>query len=333
MRAVLPVMLLVSGALHVLGLLAFATFGASLWVTPAPSPLLVTELIVPPATAEPIAPVVPTEPVTPPPAATLEEPAALPAAPLPEPPPVEPPKVEPVTPPKLVARPMPQRLKAQPKPAPPEPKKLPSEPLASRPPKTSRAVAERELSLPGSPLPALTPPASPGNVLGPTTERPPASTPLSVEGGAAGAGKLFERGDAGVIPGTGAGGGSGGPGRAGLGSGGADSGAGTRVAGIPSGAGGAGAGSGLARPLGGYQVKPRYPETARRQGVEGTTVLKVSVSDKGLVDEVLVERSAGYRDLDLAALEAVRQWRFEPAKQGRQAVAVWVMLPVRFTLR
>jgi protein TonB len=94
-----------------------------------------------------------------------------------------------------------------------------------------------------------------------------------------------------------------------------------------------GAGGGLARPLGGYQVKPRYPESARRQGVEGTTLLKIYVSDTGLVEDVLVEGSAGHQDLDLAAMDAVKKWRFEPAKRGNQLIAVWVMLPVRFALR
>ena len=96
---------------------------------------------------------------------------------------------------------------------------------------------------------------------------------------------------------------------------------------------GTGDGNGLARPLGGYQVKPRYPEVARRQGVEGTTLLKIRVSDRGLVEDVLIEHSAGHQDLDLAAMEAVKRWRFEPARQGNRAVAVWVMLPVRFTLK
>jgi protein TonB len=105
------------------------------------------------------------------------------------------------------------------------------------------------------------------------------------------------------------------------------------VAGLQPGAGGTGSGSGLARPLGGYQVKPRYPESARRQGVQGTTLLKVHVSDQGRVDDVMIEHSAGHQDLDLAAMDAVKQWRFEPAKQGNRPVAVWVMLPVRFTLK
>jgi protein TonB len=108
------------------------------------------------------------------------------------------------------------------------------------------------------------------------------------------------------------------------------------VAGLQPGAGGAGPGGGIstpARPLGGYQVKPRYPESARRQGIEGTALLKLSISDKGYVEDVLVERSAGHQALDSAAMEAVKKWRFEPARRGKQPVAVWVMLPVRFELR
>ena len=61
--------------------------------------------------------------------------------------------------------------------------------------------------------------------------------------------------------------------------------------------------------------------------------MKIHVSDKGMVEDVLVERSAGHPDLDLAAMDAVQQWRFEPAKQGNRPVAVWVMLPVRFALK
>ena len=71
------------------------------------------------------------------------------------------------------------------------------------------------------PLPAGAQAAVGANVLGPPVERPPDATPpLPVEGGEAGAGKLFDKGDVGVVPGAGAGGGSGGPGRAGLGTGG-----------------------------------------------------------------------------------------------------------------
>ena len=90
--------------------------------------------------------------------------------------------------------------------------------------------------------------------------------------------------------------------------------------------------SGIARPLGGYQVKPRYPESARRAGVQGVTTLRVRVLENGRVCDVIVEQSAGFRDLDLAAMDAVKKWLFEPARRGKEAVSVWVMLPVKFEL-
>jgi protein TonB len=45
-----------------------------------------------------------------------------------------------------------------------------------------------------------------------------------------------------------------------------------------------------------------------------------------------VEQSAGSKDLDQAAVEAVGRWRFQPARRGRQPIAMWVSIPVRFVL-
>jgi protein TonB len=88
----------------------------------------------------------------------------------------------------------------------------------------------------------------------------------------------------------------------------------------------------LARPLGGYQTTPRYPEAARREGVEGVVTLRFEVQANGKVGTVQVQQSAGREDLDQAAVEAVRTWLFQPARRGKEAVAVWVTLPVRFEL-
>lgn len=116
--------------------------------------------------------------------------------------------------------------------------------------------------------------------------------------------------------------------------------AGQGIAGLGRGAKGDGSGSGagqpftgLAHPLGGYQVKPRYPEAARRSGAQGTTLLKLQVLANGRVGEVLIEQSAGHRDLDSAAAEAVKKWLFEPARMGKEPVAVWVLLPIKFELQ
>jgi protein TonB len=317
-----------SVVLHLLGLTALSMVSGSLWPVTPPSSVIPMEMLVEPpllGVSEPAPlpepepqasnPVEQSEPVPPPPAE-------------PEPQPVTPPKLEKVIPPKLVSKPVPERVVPRPKSVPPVPRARLREP-ASPPPGAPSPEP------PGSPVPLPAGAQAPvgGNVLGPPGERPPdAAPPLPVEGGAAGAGKLFDKGDVGVVPGAGAGGGSGGPGRAGLGTGGAGASGGTRVAGLPPGAGLGGDG-GTARPLGGYQVKPRYPESARRQGFEGTTLLKIRVSDTGRVEDVLIERSAGHQDLDHAAVEAVKQWRFEPARRGKQPVAVWVMLPVRFALK
>ena len=88
-----------------------------------------------------------------------------------------------------------------------------------------------------------------------------------------------------------------------------------------------------ARPQGGYQVKPGYPATPRRLGIQGTTVLRVHVLIDGRVGDVLVQETAGHPDLDEAAAEAVRRWRFDPARRGNDPVDMWVLLPVEFRLK
>src|SRR5262245_718217 len=85
------------------------------------------------------------------------------------------------------------------------------------------------------------------------------SLPAPKEGGEAGAGRLFETGDLPIRPGLGTSGGSGAQGRGGTGL--ASRGGQVEVGGRL----GAGSLTSLARPLGGYQHVPAYPESARRQ--------------------------------------------------------------------
>jgi periplasmic protein TonB len=86
-------------------------------------------------------------------------------------------------------------------------------------------------------------------------------------------------------------------------------------------------------PRGGYQVRPSYPASARRLGIQGTTLLRLYVDTEGRVAEVAIERSAGHQDLDDAAAQAVRRWRFEPGRRGSEPTGMWVLLPVEFRLR
>ena len=107
----------------------------------------------------------------------------------------------------------------------------------------------------------------------------------------------------------------------------------TAVASPPSGESAAGPITRSARPQGGYQVRPSYPSSALRQGIQGTTLLKVHVLIDGRVGDVLVQQTAGHPDLDQAAVEAVRRWHFEPARRGNDPVPMWVLLPVEFQIR
>jgi protein TonB len=207
--------------------------------------------------------------------------------------------------------------------APPEPKKI-EKVKKIEPPKliqkTEIPKAEPKPLPVAPPLPPAPMPAAAGPDKGSIASKEP---PGKAAGAEAGAGGLFGGGDVAVVPGAGVAAGGGGTANAGLGRG---------EKGDGSGRGGGESITQTARPLGGYQVKPRYPESARRVHAQGVTLLKVRVLENGRVGEIKVERSAGHRDLDLAASEAVKQWLFEPALRGKDPVAVWVSLPISFEL-
>lgn len=78
---------------------------------------------------------------------------------------------------------------------------------------------------------------------------------------------------------------------------------------------------------------PAYPAIARRMHEEGKVVLRVFVSEQGAPQEVQMRTSSGHARLDEAALEAVRRWRFVPARRGETAVGAWVLVPISFSLR
>ncbi len=80
------------------------------------------------------------------------------------------------------------------------------------------------------------------------------------------------------------------------------------------------------------QAKPRYPDLARRAGIEGQTVVKALVDIDGSIIDVQVLKSSGNQMLDEAALAAARNWKFSPAKQRDKFVRVYVSIPIKFRL-
>jgi periplasmic protein TonB len=77
-----------------------------------------------------------------------------------------------------------------------------------------------------------------------------------------------------------------------------------------------------------YRVQPVYPYAARRKGVEGAVVLQVSVNTDGSVGSVRV--LSGNTQLAPSAVEAVKQWRYEPYYASGQPVVFQTQVTVRF---
>ena len=78
---------------------------------------------------------------------------------------------------------------------------------------------------------------------------------------------------------------------------------------------------------------PAYPPMSRRLGDEGRVVLRVLVEADGRPGEVTIKTSSGFPRLDQAAEDAVRRWKFVPARQGDEAVRAAVLVPIVFNLR
>jgi protein TonB len=79
--------------------------------------------------------------------------------------------------------------------------------------------------------------------------------------------------------------------------------------------------------------KPTYPNMSKRLGEQGTVVLRVLVKADGSAGEVEVKSSSSYPRLDQAAIEAVKQWRFNPAKIDGKAIDEWYQVPIPFKLQ
>jgi protein TonB len=90
-------------------------------------------------------------------------------------------------------------------------------------------------------------------------------------------------------------------------------------------------GGGVSAPHAIYAPDPQYSDEARRAKYQGTVVLWVVIGPDGRPRDLRVVRTLGM-GLDEKALEAVRQWRFEPAMKDGHPVAVQVNIEVSFRL-
>jgi protein TonB len=92
------------------------------------------------------------------------------------------------------------------------------------------------------------------------------------------------------------------------------------------------AGAGIEPPRLLQEVKAGYAEDARRQGIQGHVALEIVVRRDGSVGSVRVVRGL-HSGLDRMAMDAVRQWRFAPARRHGVPVDVIAEVSVQFKLR
>lgn len=79
-------------------------------------------------------------------------------------------------------------------------------------------------------------------------------------------------------------------------------------------------------------VKAEYPALARTADIEGTVVLKVTVDEHGRVIRAVVIQTTAQGIFDQSALDAVKQWLFEPAEQSGNKVKATITVPLEFSL-
>lgn len=86
------------------------------------------------------------------------------------------------------------------------------------------------------------------------------------------------------------------------------------------------------RPRAVYQVAAGYPASLRSQKLEGLVTVIFIVDDSGRVVSPRVER-ASHPDFEAPALDAIRQWKFEPAIRAGKRVSCRMRVPIRFQPR
>jgi TonB family protein len=76
-----------------------------------------------------------------------------------------------------------------------------------------------------------------------------------------------------------------------------------------------------------------YPASLKRQGVEGATVVRACVDEKGrLQADPVVQRSSGYEGFDKGAIEAARDGRYARATQGGRLIPNCYAFKITFVL-
>jgi periplasmic protein TonB len=89
-------------------------------------------------------------------------------------------------------------------------------------------------------------------------------------------------------------------------------------------------GGNIIPPVKTHNVSPVYPDLARQTKTQGVVILEAVIDESGIVTSARVLR--GKPLLDQAAVDAVSQWKFTPARLNNEAIPVVITVTVNFTL-
>lgn len=81
-----------------------------------------------------------------------------------------------------------------------------------------------------------------------------------------------------------------------------------------------------------HNPAPVYPPLSRRLKEQGRVLFDVYILPDGSVGEIKLRRTSGFARLDEYALEAVRRWRYVPARRGDEPIPYWYVQPIDFVL-
>ena len=78
-------------------------------------------------------------------------------------------------------------------------------------------------------------------------------------------------------------------------------------------------------------VPPEFPYDLRRAGVSGVVMVNCRIDETGAVQDMKVTKSSN-QAFEEPALDALKKWKFKPAKREGNPVSVRVTIPIRFAL-
>lgn len=78
-------------------------------------------------------------------------------------------------------------------------------------------------------------------------------------------------------------------------------------------------------------VAPEYPPLMKTQNVSGVVMVKCTIDEQGNVTETVVAKTTN-QAFDQSATDAVKKWKFKPARQDGNPIQVTVTIPIKFVV-